>query len=160
MGYGGHTQCSLASFDGEVGTVNKACCDVKDSDDKCVNGVPVNCDYECALTFPPFFKRCSHLVRPALRLRSPLPPPTHTIHHAPPPSAQVSCLSPCTRLRPCLSLSLTLTVTLTITLTLRLTRTLPLTRCRASRSSWMRGSTYSPWRLPDPEPYSYPYPYP
>ena len=42
VSYAGGKSCSLTSFDAKLANVNKYCCDPKDPDDKCVNGVPAH----------------------------------------------------------------------------------------------------------------------
>ena len=55
--------CSLNSFQDKLKDLHQACCDPHDIDDECdENGVPVNCDYECANELPAFFPACRHLV--------------------------------------------------------------------------------------------------
>ena len=62
--------CPLESFNAELSTLNKACCDQGDSDDQCDSGgVPHTCDYECAFIFSPMFDRCEGLMRKLLGVR-------------------------------------------------------------------------------------------
>ena len=45
--------------------MNKACCNLADKEDKCHSGVPVDCDYDCAIAyaacaFPPILARAPY----------------------------------------------------------------------------------------------------
>lgn len=52
-------QCDLADFGANADLVNTKCCDDGVS---CSGGVPSKCDAKCALTYVPFFDRCSPIL--------------------------------------------------------------------------------------------------
>jgi len=52
-------QCDLAYFSTDAALVDTKCCDDGVS---CGGGVPTKCDAKCALTYVPFFDRCSSIL--------------------------------------------------------------------------------------------------
>eukprot|EP01052_Picozoa_sp_SAG31_P049952 SAG31_NODE_11176_length_1058_cov_0.984359_2_plen_128_part_00 len=45
-----------------MATIDRACCRSLDSDDSCDNGVPLQCDLECAIHYVPFHEDCNALL--------------------------------------------------------------------------------------------------
>ena len=58
------SRCNIGSFEPKLRALGRTCCDPNDPDDKCTkDGMPLNCDYECAKELPKFFPaRCWGLI--------------------------------------------------------------------------------------------------
>ena len=56
--YAGSSACKMRTFDDKLDAFNGHCCNTTDKDDRCLAGVPVNCDYDCAKYLPTFYPAC------------------------------------------------------------------------------------------------------